>query len=63
MMHAIIDTDGTRLVYWGIGETEEAARCDAEEQEGYEETEHNATAEISDMLAREIDRGAIVVVS
>ena len=62
-MYAIIDTDGTRLVYWGIGETEEEARCDAEEQDGYAETEHNATVELSDMLAREIERGAVVVVA
>lgn len=61
-MFAIIDTDGMRLVYWGLGATEDKARVDAAEQEGYAETEHNACVEVSDMLAAAIGRGEIVVV-
>jgi hypothetical protein len=61
MPFAIIDSDGLRLVYWGIGRTEAAARADAEEQEAYAETPHNRCVEVSIDIANRIELGDIAV--
>ena len=56
---AVIDTDGMRLVVWGLGETEDAARAEAADQEGYEETEWNRVVEISVERAAAIRAGDV----
>lgn len=57
-MIALIDTDGTRLVVWGLGETRESALADAAEWD-YEEDEHQRFAEVTAEQAQAIEAGAI----
>lgn len=56
---AILDTDGTRTVVWGIGDTEEAARADAEQQEGYEPTQWERIATLTDEQAELVQQGMV----
>ena len=58
-MYAILDTDGFRLVVWGLGSTPEAARADAHEQEGYGATKWNRCVEISAARAERIRQGDV----
>lgn len=61
MTYAIIDMDGTRFVYWGLGSTPNRARIEAEAQEGYQETEHNACVEVSDTVVTRVRKGDVAI--
>ena len=65
-MIALIDTDGTRLVVWGLGETEEAALDDAEQWDYATDTgatdlrgEWQRYVEVSVEQAAAIEAGAV----
>jgi hypothetical protein len=58
-MIAILDTNGMRLVVWGVGRTESAAQRDADQQNGYAPTEHARAVPITAAQALEIKRGVI----
>ncbi len=58
-MIAILDTDGLRLVVWGLGRTEASARREAKRQQGYEETDHERVVQVGAERAREIRLGAV----
>lgn len=58
-MIAILDTDGMRLVAWGVGQTEASARRDAKRQEGYAPTEHERVVTVSAARAHVIRRGDV----
>ena len=65
-MIALIDTDGTRLVVWGLGDTEGAALADAEQWDYMTDTgptglrgEWQRYAEVSDEQAAAIEAGAV----
>lgn len=65
-MIALIDTDGTRLVVWGLGETKKAALADAERWDYMTDTgasdlrgEWQRYEEVTAEQAAAIDGGAI----
>lgn len=62
-MIAIIDTNGTENVVWGLGETEEEARQDAAEQENYTPTEWERVCELTDEQVQSVHNGAVAVSS
>jgi len=57
-MIAVIDTDGTRLVVWGLGETREAALADAAKWD-YEESDEQRYVEVTDEQTVAIRAGEI----
>lgn len=58
-MFAVVDTDGIGLVVWGLGDTEDVAYVDAEDQEGYEATEWQCVVPVSPERAADIELGGI----
>ena len=57
--YAIVDTDGMRLIVWGMGPTTQDARFDAQGQEGYEETEHNRVVKLTPDQVSDVVNGNV----
>ena len=55
---AVVGTDGTRPVVWGLGSTVEEARADAAAQDGYDDDDSNVVA-VSAEVAGRIQAGEV----